>query len=75
MALHVLVLGLLFRLLVRKYAARKSTAQSAWLRTSVYVLGFILCAITLHAMESVGWGAVYLLLGALPMLARPYCTR
>jgi hypothetical protein len=66
MAMHVLVLGLLFQLSVAKYAERKSSARKAWLRTSAYVLCFILSAIALHAVESVCWGAVYRLLGALP---------
>jgi hypothetical protein len=66
MALHVVMLGLIFRLIVGRYAERESSAQSAWLRSSVYVLGFILSAIILHVMECACWGAVYLLLGALP---------
>ena len=66
MILHVLVLGLVFRLISREYAGTRTVGQGAWIRASILVIAFILVAIVLHALEAACCGAAYLLLGALP---------
>jgi hypothetical protein len=63
---HVLLLGIMFRFIVRRHRARQLSGRYSSFRASVSVAGFLLLAIVLHAFEGACWMVAYLLLGALP---------
>ena len=66
MIFHVLLLGLVFRLIVDAHLKHQQSGKNSSVHGSTLVIVFILAAIMLHAVESVCWGMAYLLLDALP---------
>jgi hypothetical protein len=66
MILHVLVLGLVFRLIVGAHDRATAKGHGTVIPASIFVMAFILSAIVLHALEVACWGWTFLLLGALP---------